>query len=45
MVNKDVCGCVWEIQGDVWVCVKRCRKHSKPKKKRPFRAKAECVRP
>ena len=41
----DLCGCVLEIQEGIMVCVKRCQKHSKPKKKRPFRAKAECVIP
>jgi hypothetical protein len=40
----DLCGCVWEIQEGVWVCVKRCPKHSKPKSKRPYRPKAESVR-
>jgi hypothetical protein len=40
----DLCGCVWEIQEDIWVCVKHCHKHSKPKSKRPHRPKAESVR-
>jgi len=40
----DLCGCVWEIQEGIWVCVKRCPKHSKPKSKRPYRSKAESVR-
>jgi hypothetical protein len=43
--RTDLCGCVFEIQEGIMVCVKRCPKHSRPKKKRPFRAKAECVRP
>jgi len=41
--RTDLCGCVFEIQKGIMVCVKRCLKHSKPKKRRPFRAKAECV--
>jgi hypothetical protein len=40
----DLCGCVWEIQEGIWVCVKRCPKHSKPRSKRPYRPKAESVR-
>ena len=40
----DLCGCIWEIQEDIWVCVVRCRKHKKPKSKRPYRPKAESVR-
>jgi hypothetical protein len=43
--RTDICGCVFEIREGIMVCVKRCKKHSRPKKKRPFRAKAECVRP
>ena len=43
--RRDLCGCVYEIQEGIMVCVKRCKKHSRPKRKRPFRAKAECVRP
>jgi len=42
--HTDLCGCEWEINGDIWTCTKRCDKHSKPPKKRPFRPKAECVR-
>ncbi|MCW4016269.1 MAG: hypothetical protein NWF06_07860 [Candidatus Bathyarchaeota archaeon] len=47
MVDRrtDLCGCVFEIEEGIMVCVKRCPKHSRPKRKRPFRAKAECVRP
>jgi len=41
--RTDLCGCVFEIQEGIMVCVKRCPKHSRPKRKRPFRAKAECV--
>jgi len=41
----DICGCVFEVQKGIFVCVKRCPKHSKPKPKRPYRPKAECVRP
>ena len=40
----DLYGCIWEIQEGIWVCVKRCSKHSKPKSKRPYRPKAESVR-
>lgn len=40
----DLCGCVWDIQEGIWVCVKRCSKHSKPKPKRAYRPKAESVR-
>jgi len=40
----DLCGCEWKINEDIWTCTKRCDKHSKPPKKRPFRPKAECVR-
>jgi hypothetical protein len=43
--RTDICGCVFEIQEGIMVCVKRCKKHSRPKRKRPFRSKAECVRP
>jgi hypothetical protein len=43
--RKDLCGCIFEIQEGMMVCVKRCQRHSRPKRKRPFRAKAECVRP
>ena len=35
----DLCGCVWEIQEGIWVCGKRCPKHSKPKSKRPHSAR------
>lgn len=31
MANKDICGCALEFQGNILVCVKRCRKHNKPK--------------
>ncbi|UCG36343.1 MAG: hypothetical protein JSV64_06965 [Candidatus Bathyarchaeota archaeon] len=44
MQKRDLCGCVWEIKEGVWICVKRCGKHRKPKKKPPKRPKAECVR-
>ena len=43
--RTDICGCIFDIQQGIMVCVKRCSKHSKPKRKRPFRPKAECVRP
>ena len=43
--RTDLCGCVFEIEQGIIVCVKRCPKHSRPKRKRPLRAKAECVRP
>jgi hypothetical protein len=43
--KTDLCGCVFEIEKGIMVCVKRCPKHSRPKRKRPFRSKAECVRP
>ena len=47
LVDKktDLCGCVFEIEKGIMVCVTRCPKHTRPKRKRPFRAKAECVRP
>ena len=40
----DLCGCEWEIREGIWICVKRCLKHSKKKSRRPFRPKAESVR-
>ena len=42
---QELLNIVFEIQKGIMVCVKRCPKHSSPKKRRPFRAKAECVRP
>ena len=40
----DLCGCEWEEIKGIWVCTKRCEKHSKPKPKPEFRPKSECCR-